>query len=164
MKNQYEERDGITVITVKLPGGELTETVIDVADLPVADEMPNTWWVNGNGYVQSAFTRHGKRQFVQLHRLLVDAPMVDHINRNRLDNRRANLRTASYSLNSFNRRMQLNNTSGYRGVWWHKEAKCWTARIQENGTKRYLGWFATAEEASTAFEAAYQQRMVALTG
>jgi hypothetical protein len=68
-----------------------------------------------------------------------DGIKVDHRNRNGLDNRRENLRVASTSINNHNRRIQSNNTSGYRGVSWHKDAKKWSAGVTINGKWRYLG-------------------------
>jgi hypothetical protein len=82
---------------------------------------------------------------------------LDHINGNKTDNRLCNLRLATNSQNQQNRPAPQNNTSGYRGVTWHKSANKWMARICHNGIRKTLGFFETAEEAyevykSTALE------------
>ena len=79
---------------------------------------------------------------------------VDHINRNKLDNRRCNLRVASNSQNCRNREKGKNNTSGYKGVSYKKKNKKFAARITVDGRMHNLGLFKTAEEASLVYNAA----------
>lgn len=74
----------------------------------------------------------------------------DHVNGCRADNRFANLRLATRSQNTANARLMCTNTSGYRGVHFHKEVGRWCAMI--NAT--YLGLFDTPEEAHEAYCAA----------
>ena len=64
---------------------------------------------------------------------------TDHINRNKLDNRRSNLRTVTRSQNQFNRSNPLNNTSGVKGVHCDKNWKKWKVGIRVNGRSIYLG-------------------------
>lgn len=73
---------------------------------------------------------------------------VDHINGNRADNRKSNLRICTNQENSMNRNKNKNNTSGYKGVVYDKERKKWRARIQHNG-KHYASprRYDTPEEA-----------------
>ncbi len=80
---------------------------------------------------------------------------IDHINCNKLDNRRENLRVATRSQNMFNRTAQRNNRSGLKGV--TKRKGKWTARIQKDGIQYDLGLFNTPEEASTAYTEAAEQ-------
>lgn len=75
---------------------------------------------------------------------------IDHINMDRADNRIANLRECSYSENMANRRKQANNTSGYKGVSYHKAAGKWRATLR----KKHIGLFNTPEEAWAAYLAA----------
>ena len=58
---------------------------------------------------------------------------IDHINRNIFDNRKCNLRTCSRVDNIRNREKLITNTSGYKGVTYHKHSKCWVAQIHKNG-------------------------------
>ena len=75
---------------------------------------------------------------------------VDHIDRNKSNNKIENLREASLVQNQGNRKMDVRNTSGYRGVSWYKKDKKWGARITMNGTKKFLGLF---EDPSDAYDA-----------
>lgn len=90
---------------------------------------------------------------ILVHRYLTDAPkdkLVDHINRNKKDNRLINLRLTDKSVNAFNSNMRSNNTSGYTGVRFRKDTKKWTAEIKKDYKKYNLGCFANIEEAICA--------------
>lgn len=76
---------------------------------------------------------------------------IDHINGIRSDNRIENLREATTIENNRNRRMQSNNTSGYKGVFYNKRDSNYYARAGLNGTYVSLGYFNTPEEASDAY-------------
>lgn len=81
---------------------------------------------------------------------------VDHINRDKADNRLSNLRLASRSENGINRPEPVNNTSGHKGVMaypWSKK-RPWVARIGVDGTRRHIGYFSTFDEACSAYEKA----------
>lgn len=81
---------------------------------------------------------------------------IDHINRNKNDNRWANLRLSSRVDNARNRPREKRNTSGYKGVSWHKPSRRWRARIGKGGGKngRHIGLFSTREDAYAAYCAA----------
>ena len=78
--------------------------------------------------------------------------LLDHIDMDKLNNRIENLRDADKELNSWNRGLQANNTSGFRGVSWNKAAGKWHAYIKIKGKRKHLGLFSTPEEASAAYE------------
>lgn len=86
-----------------------------------------------------------------LNRPLKDNELVDHVNRDGLDNRRENLRLATHSQNAANMRVQKHNKLGVKGV--SRSKKRFTARIRFNGVLYFLGSFKTIEEASAAYEA-----------
>jgi hypothetical protein len=74
---------------------------------------------------------------------------IDHINRNRADNRIENLRECSPSENAQNRKVPVSNTSGYMGVTFlHGK---WVSRIMIDGVRHNLGWFDSKEEAHQAY-------------
>jgi hypothetical protein len=75
------------------------------------------------------------------------APELDHINQIRDDNRIANLRKASRSMQMHNAGMLRNNTSGAKGVSYHAASKKWHARIWIAGKCHSIGYFSTVEEA-----------------
>ena len=66
---------------------------------------------------------------------------IDHINRIKNDNRIVNLRLANQSQNLMNIVKHKDNTSGYKGVYWHKKAKKWAVECYIQGKKNYLGLF-----------------------
>jgi hypothetical protein len=80
--------------------------------------------------------------------------LVDHWNRDGLDNRRCNLRIANYSQNAANSGPSVRNTSGYKGVTFSRRADKWQAGIQVNGKFQFLGHWATREDAARAYDAA----------
>ena len=111
--------------------------------------------INGHGYLQ---IKIGKNNY-QLHRLAwifmtgINSPMqIDHINNNRSDNRWCNLREATHNQNCQNSSLRYDNTSGYKGVGWHKGCKKWQARCFINGKRKHLGLFESAELAFIAYK------------
>lgn len=101
-----------------------------------------------------------KRTTIQMHREVTGAKcgiVVDHKNHNTLDNRKCNLRLCNHAENMRNRKLQKNNTSGFRGIWFDRRCKNrpWIALIR-NGSKNQvrIGSFATKEEASEAYKKA----------
>lgn len=104
--------------------------------------------INGDGYR----TIRIDRVLYQAHRLAFlymtgkfPPADVDHINRNRADNRWDNLREATRSQNCFNKAMISTNTSGVKGVYWHKRNKKWTVRVQIEKKFSYLGIYEDLE-------------------
>lgn len=79
---------------------------------------------------------------------------LDHINCVRDDNRIANLRLATQSQNNANMRVPSHNTSGVKGVYWHKGASKWMAYITANRQRRYLGLFTSIDAAAAAYATA----------
>lgn len=78
------------------------------------------------------------------------AEQIDHVNRDRADNRLCNLRPASHSQNMANRAHFKNNVSGFRGVYRHSPNR-WRAQIRKDGVLYRLGNFDTPEEAHAAY-------------
>jgi hypothetical protein len=76
---------------------------------------------------------------------------VDHRNMKRDDDRWENLRDASHGQNNQNREKYRSNTSGYKGVVWHKGASKWMAQVWAGGKKYYLGLHDNIEEARAAY-------------
>ena len=79
---------------------------------------------------------------------------IDHINRDKKDNRFANLRIVTGSENMHNMGKNSRNTSGVKGVYYDKANKKWRAQIGLNNTHKSIGRFSTPEEASAAYLAA----------
>jgi hypothetical protein len=74
-------------------------------------------------------------------------PIVDHINGNPLDNRIENLRAATHARNIQNMKTPKTNTSGFKGVYWHKKSARWVAGIRSDGKWKHLGSFKNIDDA-----------------
>lgn len=115
---------------------------------------------NRNTYYATRTTRAGKKRlYIKMHREVINPPehlLVDHINHNGLDNRKANLRPATHSQNCCNRTyVKLNNSSSkYKGVTWHKHRKIWQVRICYNGQRKTVGLFNDEIQAARAYDKA----------
>ena len=75
---------------------------------------------------------------------------IDHIDGNKQNNCIENLREASNADNCSNARIRKDNTSGFKGVSWHNKQKKWVAYANKNLTRKYLGLFASLEDAASA--------------
>ena len=101
------------------------------------------WYINKSGYVVSTIYRQ--------HRLIMDCPdnmIVDHINHNKADNRKCNLRITTKSENSRNVALRKNNKSGVTGVYWSNHFNKWIAKIMIDKKESTLGMFDVFEEAA----------------
>ena len=111
-----------------------------------------SWCRNSEGYCH----RRDKNTYVKLHRIIMKArpdQLVDHINRNKLDNRKCNLRFATVEENNRNRGPRITCKSGYKGV--SKKGNKWAAAIRSSlGLVHSLGSFSTPELAAKAYNEA----------
>jgi HNH endonuclease/AP2 domain len=116
-------------------------------------------WSFTEGYLK---TNVGGRN-TYLHRLVAEAAgmdisqAIDHINGNKLDNRRENLRPATCTQNNRNVCKRKDNTSGYKGVSWNNRRQKWEAYISVDGRSSHLGYYSTALEAALAYNVAAVQ-------
>lgn len=129
--------------------------LIDECDEPLVSTHT---WTTSNGYALAQFGGRKNRQTMLMHRLIlgiVDKPEIctDHINGNRLDNRRCNIRQCTKAENNRNVGLKRTNASKKKGVIFltHLISKPWRACIQVDGKTNYLGYFATPEEAHAAY-------------
>ena len=138
------------VIKLNLSSGK--ETVIDLEDLPRASGR--RWYLEGNGYVRGNFRVQNKWVKIPLSRFILNAPkgmVVDHINHDKLDNRKSNLRLCTISQNTRNQiGKPSRRKSKYRGVD-HQPCRPrnpWRVNFLLDGKKTILGSFPTEEEAA----------------
>lgn len=96
-----------------------------------------------------------------LHRIITDCPEglnVDHINGNKLDNRRENLRICTQSQNTMNRgKANMTSTSRFKGVCWEKQKSRWRAVIYKGGKRKHLGYYRDEEDAARAYNDAVEE-------
>lgn len=129
--------------------------IIDLAD---AMELGKHDWHLGskNGYAARSICRNGKRSIQHLHKAICptnNGMRTDHINRNKLDNRRSNLRPATSRLNAQNATRE-GKTSQYTGVIYSGEADRWQASIYVEQRRIYLGRYSEEENAARAYDSA----------
>lgn len=143
---------------IKLTNGG--QTVVDDEDFKKANKFK--WYLSDNGYaVRKGYndpkTKKYTPKILRLHRLIMNTPPeyeTDHVNHDKLDNRKSNLRVVTKSQNSFNVGIRKNNTSGYKGVSWSNVGKRWLAMINPGRKAVFLGYFANKEDAAKAYNEA----------
>lgn len=101
----------------------VAEFLFDLDDLPIIKGR-DSWYCDKDGYLVSSYFYCGVRRFVRFHRLVMHAKpgqFVDHINKNKADNRKENLRCCQRSENDRNRSLYITNTSGVSGVFFEQK-------------------------------------------
>ncbi len=95
---------------------------------------------------------------VTLHRFILGISdpsiKIDHWDGDGLNNQRHNLRVANDQQNQRNRRLNLNSTSGFKGVTWRKDLKKWNAALEIKTKRLHLGYFDCPLEAACAYDMA----------
>ncbi len=140
--------------TVQVPLTQGKFATIDAADAPLV--LVHKWCFSRYAVRDRKLCDGPGPKMIAMHRFLLNAPSgveVDHINGDKLDNRRANLRLATATENKWNFRLHRTNTSGYRGVHWHKASSLWHAEMYVCGRKTSLGYFRSAVDAARAYDA-----------
>lgn len=109
----------------------------------------------GGWSVHTDGRRRRRRTNLQLHHLILGKPqkgmVTDHINHNGLDNRKENLRFATYGQNATNTRSRKNSSSQYLGVCWDKKSQKWRAVVSHNGRGYHRGFFTCEHQAALAY-------------
>lgn len=152
-------------IPVKFKGGGVEHALVDDIDYDRINQW--SWRLDRGGYAVRTTRRldpslgRSRTFHHSMHREVLgaraDDPPVDHINGNRLDCRRENLRFITAQGNSENRRPNRRSRSGVRGVSWNSRRQKWQVSVGLHGRLHYLGLFATVEEAG-AVAAAFRAR------
>jgi hypothetical protein len=151
--------DGVTVIKLTRRDGKVFKCFIDSSDYAVVKK--HRWYVQKGGLTFYAKARsknaHGERVDLSMHRLIRPdiKGIIDHWNRNGLDNRRRNLRPATRPQQAANTHKK--NPLGYRGIWRRPNGSFGShINFFENGKSRqiYLGNFTTAIKAARAYDRA----------
>jgi hypothetical protein len=144
----------------RMPLSQGQYAIVDADDYPRLSR--HKWYaVKGSKTfyaVRGIVDGHGKRLQFKMHREVLKVPdnmLVDHVNRNGLDNRKANLRPATHTQNMCNRgRSARKRGSKYKGVHWNKSMKKWRVRIGVNRTRLRIGEFSNEIEAAKAYDRA----------
>ncbi|CAM3445664.1 HNH endonuclease [Klebsiella variicola] len=138
---------------------ELTKgafAIVDDEDVELISRF--SWQLNDSGYAVANVGVGRKHVTIErMHRMILRAPDgmdVDHINGNRRDNRKCNLRLATRTQNHWNQRKRSRCSSEFKGVCWHNQNKRWRARINVYGKEIALGCFSSEIEAAKAYNEA----------
>lgn len=118
-----------------------------------SDLVVHRWRIDRDGYVVTSVNR----EIVHLSWMIAermglsDKLLVDHWNRNKLDNQRQNLRQATKSQNNINQGLRKDNSTGYKGVNFNKRSRKYVSRLQYQGNRICLGYFENAIDAAKAY-------------
>ena len=144
---------------IKLTKGKYA--IVDDDDFDFISQRP--WCFHNQGYAVSNKIINGTQRTFWMHRIINKTPKgkpTDHINGNKLDNRKENLRTCSCSENRQNRKISKDNTSGFKGVhvsklkYKNKMYRYIIANICAGGKIKYLGSFSNLKDAAIAYNKA----------
>jgi len=149
-------RYGYTFRRIRLSQGKYA--IVDVEDYGRLSRFK--WYAHKSFctyYAVSSSMQRRSGKILFMHRMILDVPedmVVDHINGNGLDNRKANLRVCTAAQNNCNRRPQRNCISRYKGVTRTRRGKPWRAVITINRRTKSLGSFESEIEAAKAYDKA----------
>lgn len=137
----------------------LTKGKVAIVDDELEVALKNWSWHysearRGVGYAVHRLKVGGRWATISMHRFIMSAgerDVVDHINGDKLDNRRANLRIANTSVNSQNSKKQI-GASGFRGVYYSKHHKGYTVTITKDNKTHFVGTFENEVDAAKAYD------------
>jgi hypothetical protein len=128
-------------------------TIVDDGDYEWINQWK--WYYNGRYAVRTIRLTDGGRVTIFMHRVILnplDEMFTDHINHDRLDNRRSNLRACTRSQNLANSVRATNNRSGKKGVTWDKQSNKWISQVGYHRKHINLGRFDKLEDAASAYQ------------
>ena len=147
--------------TVEIPLSQGFVAVVDAIDADLSQFKWSAANEKGKVYafrrVKIGFNQHKKEW---LHRVILERVLgrqlegkefTDHRNSNGIDDRRENLRLATQRQNTANRKLNKNNTSGYKGVHFNRNNNSWIAEISSGNEKFNLGRFDNPQDAYAAY-------------
>ena len=154
-QNKYEIQNNVTIINGKI--------IVDSKFVDYLKSFDRYISIDSRGYAYFSYCD----QDVYLHRLLTKTPLffkesskdieiIDHINRNRCDNRMENLRIIKKSESPVNCSVYSNNKSGHKGILWLERLQKWQVNIQYKNKNHYIGVFENIDDAILARKKAEQ--------
>jgi len=140
----------------------LTKGFVTFVDDEDYDHLMQWKWHVDKGYAKRAhhfkdLNGRWRKKGIFMHRVIMNTPEgihTDHIDRDRLNNCKFNLRFCTISENNRNRKTQINNKSGYKGVCWKQGKKKWVAKIKVGANEFHIGSFDCPKEAAKAYNEA----------
>lgn len=136
---------------IKLSQGKFT--IVDDEDFD--DLNKNKWYCSAHGYaVRNIRINKERKAIEQMHVQIIgkrDDLKTDHINGNRLDNRKINLRFVTSKQNNQNRASKKISTSKFKGIYWYERRNKWIAQIKIGDKKYHLGCYDSEQDAAYVY-------------
>lgn len=136
----------------------MKEIPLTQGKVAIVDDEDFEWLSQWRWYFKGGYAcRSDKRLTIRMHRLILatqEGDFCDHVDGDRLNNQKSNLRLCTFAENMFNKGAYRTNTSGFKGVVWEKESQKWAARIALNKKRITIGRFHTKEQAALAYNEA----------
>jgi hypothetical protein len=150
-KNEICEFDKASYVKLELLGRakNLEQNYFLISKSCLEKVIRHNWYLDSNGYPMT-YTGRSKTLHKNLLGKQEKGYVIDHINRNKLDNRMENLRIITAKENSYNRTKNINSNNKYKGV--RKSGNKYIASISKDGIKREIGGFETEEAAAEAYD------------
>jgi hypothetical protein len=137
------------------------ECLVDIDDYKYISQF--NWHRKKDGYAARTVFSNGKFKTIRMHREILGLSnssrniFVDHVNHNRLDNQKINIRIVTPSQNAANARKKSTNKSGYKGVHWCKEQEKWRVSIRVDGKLINIGRFKNLDDAALMYNKKAQE-------
>ena len=133
-----------TIQVVHKKTGKISQIIIDKENESILRKY--TWYIDSDGYAKTSFRDNENRIILmKMHKMLLKGKIIDHIDRNRLNNTMKNLRLSTRKLNALNQSHRITATSRYRGVTFNKKDKKFYTHVRS----KHIGWF--DDELSAAY-------------
>jgi len=150
---EYPEKGIAEIVIYNKKEQEITRAIIDIDDVEIVSKYK--WYLKDGKYIRTHINTNGKDYKTGIHRILMNVVenknvVIDHIDRNPLNNKRENLRITTQAKNSINKSIQSNNTSGVTGVVWNSANRNWNAQIKLNRKNINLGVYKNFDDAVKA--------------
>lgn len=124
------------------------QTILDGADF--AKCVKHKWHFTTTGYACRTVSKNGKQSNIYMHREIMNAKpgqIIDHIDRNKLNNQKSNLRFCTTTINNLNRPAQKNNKLGLKNIYWDKSEQKYRVQKTKEHRRMFLGLFSNLQDA-----------------